>query len=286
MFMWITSDVLTDILRTEVQICDYTRERPYVGGRMSFINEQIRLAVKTGILDQFGKVFSHNENFANGLNLRQKDDRTLVTDLDVHISHLVKSILFQDPVFKSYSFVSEEDVAHLDFPSIVLDPIDGTIELSQGIPECALSLATFKDASLNNEGWIFNPFTGFEMGTHSAFQKPSGRFPGVLSGFVSRSEWNQGLFKNDISQEIRLSPRGSIAYKLALLAAGACDFVVSKKPKHLWDIAAGTLICHRHGIALFENSHRVERFDRMDFQSPLLWCRPEDTDRLMKAISF
>lgn len=253
---------------------------------MSFINEPIRLAVKTGILDQFRRVFLHKEHFLKELNTREKDDRTLVTEVDLYVSRLVKTLLAKDPVFRSYSFVCEEDVSHLNFPAIVLDPIDGTIELSRGIPECALSLAIFRDGSLDNEGWVFNPFTGFEIGTHSTFQEPICHFPGPLCGLVSRSEWNKGLYKNDTSEEIRLSPRGSIANKLALLAAGACDFVVSKRPKRLWDIAAGTLICHRRGIALFENGHRIERLDRMDFQASLLWCRPEDADGLMKSLSI
>jgi myo-inositol-1(or 4)-monophosphatase len=102
-----------------------------------------------------------------------------------------------------------------------------------------------------------------------------------LSGMVSRSEYHKGLFSNLKNKKIHLFPRGSIAFKLGLLASSACDFIVSKNPKNVWDIAAGTILVNQRGYHFFEDGKRVEKLDKERYHGLLLWCKDEHLDELM-----
>ena len=67
----------------------------------------------------------------------------------------------------------------------------------------------------------------------------------------SRSETQQGLWEPYIPHFRKLIPIGSIALKLAMVAANQTDMVASLKPKNEWDICAGhRLINEAGGILL------------------------------------
>jgi myo-inositol-1(or 4)-monophosphatase len=189
----------------------------------------------------------------------RKEDQSLVTEMDFFISKSVEDIVSSQ--FPNYHFFSEENHLSLKFPAIILDPIDGTNEFIKKIPECALSLAFCNEqispTHVNNFAWIYNFFTGFEIST---LNRPVGetRLKGSnYLGLVSRTEWNKGnflKFREKCEQNnINVAPRGSIAFKLALLAAGACDFVITLEPKNIWDIAAGTILCEQRGLSFYQH---------------------------------
>ena len=95
-----------------------------------------------------------------------------------------------------FNFYCEEDHGELKFPSLILDPIDGTKGLSIGLAECSFSLGLMKSPNIEDcWGWIFNPFTGFDIcsgrSLFSSFKLPKP----FLSCLVSRSEWDSGLYK-------------------------------------------------------------------------------------------
>ncbi len=209
------------------------------------------------------------ELFASNLNpkVHRKEEYELVTDLDLLLSQEVKSFIAK----KNLHFLSEEeDEKLLQYPLVILDPIDGTKEFVRGNPEYALSLAFMQSARLNhcdNWGWIFNP-------VFSKFKVPS-REKGKLLGFVSRSEWEDGLYSNFKSNVIKLCPVGSIAFKLDLLAKNYCDFVITLKGKNIWDIAGGTVECQKKEIKLFHKKKELESFDSIRYTSPMTWCRED-----------
>ena len=67
---------------------------------------------------------------------------------------------------------------------------------------------------------------------------------------ASRSEVKRGQWKRFEGRGFTIVPMGSVAYKLACVAAGLADGTFTLVPKHEWDIAAGVaLIQSAGGIA-------------------------------------
>ncbi|MBI1864909.1 MAG: hypothetical protein HYR98_04145 [Nitrospirae bacterium] len=60
------------------------------------------------------------------------------------------------------------------------------------------------------------------------------------------------------------------SYKIALVAAGRCDLMVSFKPKSEWDIAAGVLIVEEAGGRVTDHEGNPYRFNRPDTIRPNL----------------
>ncbi len=216
------------------------------------------------------------------LEVTLKKDQSLVTEMDLYISDLVKEIFSQS--HPHLHFFSEEDQQSFQFPMIILDPIDGTKEFARGVPECAISLAIMNTPEINhhqNFAWIFNPFTGFEISTTDETNPAQSKnLLECTTGLVSRTEWSKGLFNEGPFKNFELIPRGSIAFKLGLLAGGACDFVLSRQPKNIWDLAAGTLIAYSRELAFWEKGKLVKSLDRIKFKNRLLWAHPAHFSQL------
>ena len=63
---------------------------------------------------------------------------------------------------------------------------------------------------------------------------------------MSRSDIEKGRFAA-FESHLELRPCGSIAYKMARLAAGKSDSTLSITPKNEWDIAAGIILITEAG---------------------------------------
>lgn len=214
------------------------------------------------------------------LDINLKSDNTIVTEIDLFVSTLVKEKLKAHPKYNHYTFFSEEEFSELNFPAAILDPIDGTRELARGRAECAVSLAMMNSSNIDdplNYGWLYNPFSGFSLDSEAPFVASNNKSEQKILGMVSRSEFEKGYFNGfiNIDPKIEITPRGSIAFKLGLLASGGCDFVVSLSPKSIWDIAAGTILCSKRGIKLYQNGVEVKKLDEIRIQGALIWA-PEE----------
>jgi myo-inositol-1(or 4)-monophosphatase len=73
---------------------------------------------------------------------------------------------------------------------------------------------------------------------------------------VQRGEWAE------LSTELAVRPAGSVAYKLALVAAGLADATWSLVPKHEWDVAAGVALVKAAGGAARTLRWEEPRFNR------------------------
>ncbi len=244
------------------------------------LESSLKTEIKQAIYKKFQSVFASSQNFKDNLKMERKEDKSVVTEIDLFISKLIEEKVAKK-IYPNFTFYSEENFDQLTFPAIIVDPIDGTKELTQAIPECALSLAIITNEQ--SYAWIYNPFTGFELSSDSTFFPPLSSFPGKLTGAISRSEWKKELFKNYNSELVTLYPKGSIAYKLGLLSAGAFDFIVSKYPKNIWDIAAGTILAQSRGFSLFEGEVEIEALTKKEYRPPLIWCKKEHLATIKKA---
>jgi myo-inositol-1(or 4)-monophosphatase len=131
----------------------------------------------------------------------------------------------------------------------IVDPLDGTREFTKGIPEYAIAVALAKRGG-PELAIVHNPATrdlfwaARGLGAYRNGERIQVREGGTL--LASRSEVGQGEFA-DLADAWQLRPMGSIALKLALVAAGEAAATLSRGPKHEWDVCAGALLVAEAG---------------------------------------
>lgn len=219
--------------------------------------------------------------------LEVKEDGSPLTQLDTTICHLLESKIKELHPNGAVGYYSEEKQGVFTFPTYVVDPIDGTREFVDGRAEFVISIAYLHSEDLSdpqNAAWILNPLTGFEMTTQDLLDHQVEH--DLKLGLVSRSEWKSGEYEKDSFEKIKLSKLGSIAYKLALLAAGACDFVITKKPKNIWDIAAGAILLNRLGFTFYEANQEVSTLRENKLKAPMIWCRKEHYQEIKREFKY
>ncbi|MFQ5536412.1 MAG: 3'(2'),5'-bisphosphate nucleotidase CysQ [Gemmatimonadota bacterium] len=140
----------------------------------------------------------------------------------------------------------------------VVDPIDGTREFVEGIPEWCISVGLVEDAR-PVAGGIYNPATGemvvgsLETGVTYNGGPAAVLDPADLTGarvLASRSETRRGEWERFGEAPFRVEPCGSVAYKMALVAAGQAEATWTLVPKSEWDVAAGTALVRAAGGAV------------------------------------
>jgi myo-inositol-1(or 4)-monophosphatase len=137
----------------------------------------------------------------------------------------------------------------------VVDPLDGTREFVQGIPEFCVSIG-FVENGRPVAGGICNPATNevflgsIESGVtyNGKPAQPSQRqsLEGALI-LASRSEVKRGEWKTFENSGCKIRPVGSVAYKLALVSAGLADATFTLTPKNEWDVVAGAALVQAAG---------------------------------------
>jgi myo-inositol-1(or 4)-monophosphatase len=215
---------------------------------------------------------------AHPMKIYSKDDRTPVTNLDHYISDWLKA----REEFNHVRFFSEEDHDELIFPCVIVDPVDGTREFIQGRSEWSVSVAVAESSDFIRhpyQGFILNPLKNFL--TTKGMTANDNRSPVVM---VSRTEWEKNEHQK-LSQHFKVEPCGSIAFKLGLLNEGQIGAVVSMRPKHIWDIAAGVGLLSQNGYEFWSENKKVTTLDKLIYKPPLFWCRPEDSKRFLDLLT-
>ena len=145
----------------------------------------------------------------------------------------------------------------------IVDPIDATREFVQGIPEWSISIGLIEHGR-PVAGGVCNPATreriigSVETGVRYTGHRPTTAATSLDDAVVlaSRSEIGRGEWERFADEPFTIVPMGSVAYKLALVAAGRADATWTLVPKHEWDVAAGAALVHASGgwIALPDGS--------------------------------
>ena len=177
-----------------------------------------------------------------------KDGWSPVTAADREVDALLREIL-PSPGDGWLSEESDDDERRLACRRIwIVDPLDGTRSFVARRPEYAVSIALVVDG-VPVLGAVGNPATGVSVvggpglglevqgDPALAWPEPGGR----LRVLASRSEWKRGDWRR-FAARIQVLPQGSVAYKLALVAAGSADATWTLQPKHEWDVAAGAAL--------------------------------------------
>lgn len=227
-------------------------------------------------LEASGRIYKSRT--MDSVRVERKSGGDLVTDAEREVNQLLFKMLVRD----GEGWFSEESADSADrlrrSRVWIVDPLDGTKEYVTGIPEWCISIALLEDGKLAAAG-VLNPMTDelfygsaesgvvYQDRNGRGFQKDSGKrdLPLVLA---SRSECKRGEWERFRNSPIELRPMGSVAYKLALVAAGKADATWTLVPKHEWDVAAGvTLLLAAHGVVLRKDGI-PPAFNQKDTLSP------------------
>ena len=151
--------------------------------------------------------------------------------------------------------------------TVVVDPIDGSVNAKRGIPFFSFSLAVAEGGSMGDVtfGYVYDFGTGEEWTAERAGgayldgrllgeQRPKEPIE-ILSfeGTTTPAVADRVVHAVGVADRVRVM--GSLALSLCHLAAGRVDGVVSLKPARSVDIAAAQLLVRECGLAieLFED---------------------------------
>lgn len=222
---------------------------PYRSKR-KMTNRQKDLERIVSALDAAGNVYRSRS--VGSLRVERKSGGDPVTDAERDVNQL----LFEMLVDAGEGWLSEESIDNterLECSRVwLVDPLDGTKEYISGIPEWCISIALLEEGKLV-AGGVLNPVTGelfygsgragivYRNGSASNSETDVrlSQPPLVLG---SRSEFGRGEWERFRDLPVRLQPMGSVAYKLARVAAGKADATWTLVPKHEWDVAAGVAL--------------------------------------------
>lgn len=195
--------------------------------------------------------------YRDSYEIRDKGFHNPVTTADHAADKFLKETLTE--AFPEYGWLSEETVdskERLDHDRCwVVDPLDGTKEFIEGIPQFVVSIALVEDHQ-PVMGILYNPATN-DLFTAISGEgaKLNGKGilcseeedPGKVTILNSRSETRRGLwepFRNIFGE---LKAVGSVAFKLGLTASAKADFFATLRPKNEWDVCAGHCIINEAG---------------------------------------
>jgi myo-inositol-1(or 4)-monophosphatase len=212
--------------------------------------------------------------YRGSYDLTDKGHDNPVTSADIEADACLKAILLG--AYPEYGWLSEEttdDPARLQKERVwIVDPMDGTKEFVEQIPEFAVSVALV-DGGTPVVGVIFNPATselfvatkggGTFLNGKRVYSTETIRLAEATL-IVSRSEEKRGevdLFRSHLGA---VRAVGSVAYKLARVAAGMGDLNVSVQPKNEWDVCAGDLLVREAGGEMLDLDRQVRLYNQID----------------------
>ncbi len=154
----------------------------------------------------------------------------------------------------------------------VVDPIDGTREFIEGIAEWCISIGLLEEG-MPVAGGILNPATQELVvgsvehgvtynGRPAAVTEPEPGSP--VTVLASRSEIRRGEWDRFERNGFVVRPCGSVAYKLALVAAGRADATWTLVGKSEWDVVGGTALVRAAGGRVTLADGVEPRFNQAD----------------------
>jgi myo-inositol-1(or 4)-monophosphatase len=178
-----------------------------------------------------------------------------VTEADRAVDAVLRENLLRD----GEGWLSEETAdnpSRLDKERVwIVDPLDGTREFVKGLPEFCVSIG-FVENGVPVAGGICNPATketfvgAVDCGVLYNGQAARASQRTTLDGamiLASRSEVKRGEWKSFENGPFKVHAMGSVAYKLARVAAGLADVTFTLTPKNEWDVVAGAALVKSAG---------------------------------------
>lgn len=197
-----------------------------------------------------------------------------VTEADLAIDRFLREGL--TAARPDYGWLSEESIDDAERMTrskvFVVDPIDGTIAFLKGKPHFSISIAIV-ERERPVEAAVFNPITNEFFSARLGQGAKLNGMP-IRTTMQSEVEGARMLAPNALFEHpfwsnapnipwppMHVEQRNSIAYRLALVAAGQFDATISLSTKHDWDLAAGDLIVHEAGGRVTDHRGLVLRYN-------------------------
>ncbi len=199
-----------------------------------------------------------------------------VTEADHAVNDMLEATLrTARPDYGWLSEESEDGAARLACENVfIIDPIDGTRAFIAGDEAWAHSLAVARDGQvvaaviyLPAKDKLYAARLGGGAVLNGAPIHPSDRVSldgaTVLSAknMLTAERWNGG------APPVQRHFRPSLAYRMALVAEGRFDAMLTLRDTWEWDVAAGTLIVHEAGGLVADRHGNAPRFNN---RAPLL----------------
>jgi len=208
--------------------------------------------------------------FRGKFDVREKSKNNPVTSADLEANRIIRECIQKN--FPNDGWLSEEDSDNGDRLALsrvwVVDPIDGTKEFIEGVPQFAISIGFVVDGR-PKVSVIFNP-------AKERFYKAAAGEGAFLNNLpirvtaraeingakllVSRSE-PQKRFQVFVDR-CAIRPVGSIAYRLAKVAGGDGDGTLTFRTIYEWDICAGVLMVEEAGGKAVDGDGNALMFNR------------------------
>lgn len=181
-----------------------------------------------------------------------------VTAADTEVDALLRALLPRG----DDAWLSEESVdddRRLGARRIwVVDPLDGTRSFLAHRPEWSVSIGLLVDGQ-PRLGGIANPTLdiavlggpGIGLTVRGDLAQVRPQNDARMQVLCSNTEWRDGDWPKQLGADIAITPIGSVAWKLALVAAGVADATWTRRPKHEWDVAAGAALVLAAGGTIF-----------------------------------
>ncbi len=209
--------------------------------------------------------------------VRQKSKDNPVTEADLEanacIQRMVRSAFPDDGWLSEESRDSDERLGKARV--WIVDPLDGTKEFVNHIPEFCVCIGLVEHEA-PVLGVSYNPVReelfagarGYGVTLNAApVQVSSTNDIAAASFLASRSESARGEW-DEFQSSLHVALTGSVAYKLALIAAGRGDATFSLTPKNEWDICAGAALITEAGGRITDQYNRPLRFNQRETRLP------------------
>jgi myo-inositol-1(or 4)-monophosphatase len=208
--------------------------------------------------------------FKGKFDVYEKSKNNPVTTADIEANRIIREAIAE--AFPGDGWLSEEDQDNADRLTRsriwVVDPIDGTKEFIEGVPQFAISIAFVVDGR-PKIAIVYNPAkerfykAAYGQGAYLNNETIRVSSRSEINGaslLVSRSE-PQKKFQVFVDH-CDIKPVGSIAYRLAKVAGGDGDCTITFRNIHEWDICAGVLMIEEAGGRVVDGEGNTMKFNR------------------------
>ncbi|MBL4617835.1 MAG: 3'(2'),5'-bisphosphate nucleotidase CysQ [Robiginitomaculum sp.] len=193
-----------------------------------------------------------------------------VTEADLAVDKLLTTTLRKArPDYGWLSEESKDDGSRLRAERVfVIDPIDGTRAFIKGKPHFSISLAIVENGR-PIAGAVYNPaLNEMYLAAKGQGATANGKAINVRKCEVLLNcsmIASDGLFRQKYWRTkwpaMNCESRNSMAYRIALVAAGKFDATLTLRPKSDWDLAAADLIAEEAGAIITDTNGQIFHYN-------------------------